>query len=280
ALGVDTGTPDAVRAALTAREDALRTRLLPPTAVGRGTTTPPALAALPEGTRLPITTEAAATRTHADGLPPGVHQVTATAPDGRTARSHLIAAPPRLPAPPGRTHGLLVQLYSLLSHRSWGMGDLGDLRALADWAGRTLDAGFIQVNPLHAAVPGAPTDPSPYRPSSRRFPDPVHPRVEDIPEYAHVEDHDPLRTLIDRDAVWHTKREALELVRRVPLGPGRRAAYRDFLAAQGRALEDHATWYALAEQHGPDMQRWPAALRDPRSPGTDRARRELMDRID
>src|SRR5690606_22613516 len=200
ALGVDTGTPDAVRAALTAREDALRTRLLPPTAVGRGTTTPPALAALPEGTRLPITTEAAATRTHADGLPPGVHQVTATAPDGRTARSHLIAAPPRLPAPPGRTHGLLVQLYSLLSHRSWGMGDLGDLRALADWAGRTLDAGFIQVNPLHAAVPGAPTDPSPYRPSSRRFPDPVHLRVEDIPEYAHVEDHDRLPPLLDRAA--------------------------------------------------------------------------------
>ncbi|MFF9714753.1 4-alpha-glucanotransferase [Streptomyces sp. NPDC014603] len=297
ALGVDTGTPDAVRAALTAREDALRTRLLPPTVVGRGTTTPPALAALPEGTRLHIITEDGETRTHADGLPPGVHQVTATAPDGRTARSHLIVAPPRLPAPPGRTHGLLVQLYSLLSHRSWGMGDLGDLRALADWAGRTLDAGFIQVNPLHAAVPGAPTDPSPYRPSSRRFPDPVHLRVEDIPEYAHVEDHDRLRTLldraaqlreavlhkdalIDRDAVWHTKREALELVRRVPLGPGRRAAYRDFLAAQGRALEDHATWYALAEQHGPDMQRWPAALRDPRSPGTDRARRELMDRVD
>ncbi|MGW6293517.1 4-alpha-glucanotransferase [Streptomyces sp. NPDC055058] len=297
ALGVDTGTPDAVRAALTAREDALRTRLLPPTVVGRGTTAPPALAALPDGTRLHITTEDGETRTHADGLPPGMHRVTATAPDGRTARSHLIVAPPRLPAPPGRTHGLLVQLYSLLSHRSWGMGDLGDLRELAGWAGRTLDAGFIQVNPLHAAVPGAPTDPSPYRPSSRRFPDPVHLRVEDIPEYAHVEDHDRLRTLldraaqlreavlhkdalIDRDAVWDTKRQALELVRRVPLGPGRRAAYCDFLAAQGRALEDHATWYALAERHGPDMQRWPAALRDPRSPGTDRARRELMDRVD
>src|SRR5690606_7808429 len=79
ALRVDPGTPDAVRAALPAREDALRTRLLPPTFVGRGTTTPPALAALPEGTRLHITTEDGETRTHADGLPPGVHQVTATA---------------------------------------------------------------------------------------------------------------------------------------------------------------------------------------------------------
>src|SRR5690606_15475241 len=78
-LGVDTGTPAAVRAALPARGAALRTRLLPPTVVVRGTTTPPALAALPEGTRLHIITEDGETRTHADGLPPGVHQVTATA---------------------------------------------------------------------------------------------------------------------------------------------------------------------------------------------------------
>ncbi len=46
----------------------------------------------------------------------------------------------------------------------------------------------MQVNPLHAAVPGAPTDPSPYRPSSRRFPDPVYLRVEDVPEFAYVEE--------------------------------------------------------------------------------------------
>ena len=70
------------------------------------------------------------------------------------------------------------------------MGDLGDLAELTAWAGRALGAGFVQVNPLHAAVPGAPTDPSPYRPSSRRFPDPVHLRVEDIPEYAYVEDRE------------------------------------------------------------------------------------------
>ena len=66
------------------------------------------------------------------------------------------------------------------------MGDLGDLADLARWSGRTLGSGFVQVNPLHAAVPGAPTDPSPYRPSSRRFPDPVHLRIEDIPEYAYA----------------------------------------------------------------------------------------------
>ncbi|MET7699354.1 4-alpha-glucanotransferase, partial [Streptomyces sp. NPDC005485] len=306
-----------------AREAQVRDRLLPPTVVcwsgaaspaedhsedpagpapaaragRRGTPLPKALADLPPGTRLRIETEQGETRASAEQLPLGVHALRATAPDGRTADVHLVVAPARLPTPAGRTYGLLVQLYSLLSQRSWGMGDLGDLAELTAWAGRALGAGFVQVNPLHAAVPGAPTDPSPYRPSSRRFPDPVHLRVEDIPEFAYADERDRLRTLleraaglresvlrkgalIDRDAVWELKREALELVRAVPLGPGRLAAYADFLAEEGQALEDHATWYALAEVHGSDWQQWPAALRDPRSPETARARSELMDRVD
>ncbi|MFI2349378.1 4-alpha-glucanotransferase [Streptomyces sp. NPDC019443] len=234
-------------------------------------------------------------------LPLGVHQLYAHAhaPDERVAHSTLIVAPARVPQPDRRSYGFLVQLYSLLSARSWGMGDLGDLAELATWSGRALGAGFVQVNPLHAAVPGTPTDPSPYRPSSRRFPDPVHLRIEDIPEYAYVCARDRQRldelrdeaarlresvlekgALIDRDAVWALKRAALEIVHGIPLGPGRRAAYCDFLAEQGQALEDHATWCALAEVHGPEWHSWPAALQDPRSPETARARRELMDRVD
>ncbi|MFE7137410.1 4-alpha-glucanotransferase [Streptomyces sp. NPDC057644] len=229
--------------------------------------------------------------------PTGVHRIHVRTPDHRRATAVLVAAPARVPQPPGRTHGFLVQLYSLLSARSWGMGDLGDLADLAAWAGRSTGSGFVQVNPLHAAVPGKPTDPSPYRPSSRRFPDPVHLHIESIPEYGHVRDRatlDDLRqdaaalseavlnkgALIDRDAVWELKRQALELVVRVPLTPGRRAAYCDFLAEQGQALEDHALWCALAEVHGPDWHAWPEALRDPRSPGTARARSELLDRVD
>ncbi|MGW4198612.1 4-alpha-glucanotransferase [Streptomyces sp. NPDC005004] len=327
ALGVDAAGPDAVRTALDARERELRERLLPPTVV-RWTSTPDArtstpdartsapdtaasppearadapdqpvdpFAALPSHTHLHVTTEQGDTRDTVDGLPPGVHRVTATAPDGRTADAHLIVAPDRLPTPTTRSYGLLAQLYSVLSHRSWGMGDLGDLAELAGWAGRAAGAGFVQVNPLHAAVPGVPTDPSPYRPSSRRFPDPVHLRVEDIPEYAYA-DHRRLGALreraerlradvldkgalIDRDAVWELKRQALELVARVPLGPGRQTAYDAFRAEEGQALEDHATWYALAERHGPDWRSWPPALRDPRSEETARARAELAPRVE
>ncbi|WP_307971534.1 4-alpha-glucanotransferase, partial [Streptomyces sp. CHA16] len=231
-------------------------------------------------------------------VPFGVHRIEATTPDGRTATSHLVIAPDHIRGPESRAWGLLVQLYSLLSHRSWGMGDLGDLTELATWAGRVHGAGFVQVNPLHAAVPGTPTDPSPYRPSSRRFPDPVHLRVEAIPEYtaltADVRPHlDGLlrraaelrgrvlsgEDLIDRDAVWELKREALEHLCAVPLPPGRQAAYDDFTAAHGQALTDHATWAALTERHGPHWSEWPAPLTDPRSPQTAAARTELAARV-
>ncbi|MCX0243866.1 4-alpha-glucanotransferase [Streptomyces drozdowiczii] len=318
ALGVDATTPEAVRAALAAAESAARTRLLPDTlVVWSGDPLPPALSGLPPGTELTVRLEEAdeaadpaRMRVPAGGPDPaepgsawwtepplGVHRLTARAPGREPQDCTLVVAPARVPQPPARTHGFLVQLYSLLSARSWGMGDLGDLADLASWSGRRLGAGFVQVNPLHAAVPGAPTDPSPYRPSSRRFPDPVHLRVESVPEYGQVADPVALDTLrrkgaelreavldkgalIDRDAVWSLKRQALDLVLAVPLTPGRHAAYCDFLAAQGRALEDHALWCALAEAHGPDWHGWPEELRAPRSDATARARAELLDRVD
>ncbi|MER7814208.1 4-alpha-glucanotransferase [Streptomyces sp. NPDC096153] len=329
ALGVDAATPDAVRAALAAAESAAEERLLPPTVVAWLPLTGPPPVALPPGARVRVELEdggllewhenvppaaapesgvAASAERPADGssaapgwpeLPTGVHRLTVRTTGGRTGGAVLVVAPEAVDQPAERVHGFLVQLYSLLSGRSWGMGDLGDLAALASWAGRALGSGFVQVNPLHAAVPGAPTDPSPYRPSSRRFPDPVHLRVEDVPEYAYVTGQDRFRldallekaaelrasvlekgALIDRDAVWRLKLRALELVLRVPLGPGRRAEYCAFLAERGRALEDHATWCALAEVHGSDWHAWPVGLRDPRSPETARARGDLMDRVD
>ncbi|MCQ4045408.1 4-alpha-glucanotransferase [Streptantibioticus rubrisoli] len=295
ALGVDASTPQAVRDALAAHEQRLRARLLPPCVVLREGA---ALPQLPDGTVCAVELETGEQRPGDSGsLPLGYHLLRVRVPDGRTAVAPLIVVPQRIPEPRHRSFGFMVQLYSLLSDRSWGMGDLGDLADLASWAGRSLGAGFVTVNPLHSAVPGA--DPSPYRPSSRRFPDPVYLRVEDVPEYAHLppaarqraaellakaaalrETVVDKRELIDRDAVWRLKSAALELVRTVPLTPGRRAAYCDFLAECGQALDDHATWCALAEVHGPDWRSWPTGLRDPRSPQTARARTEVLDRVD
>ncbi|WP_445276874.1 4-alpha-glucanotransferase [Streptomyces sp. DSM 41033] len=323
ALGVDADTPAEVRRSLAAAESAAASRLLPPTVVvWSGEPLPAALTGLPAGALLTVDPEpgtagapsplrmrvlpapapsgdAPTTPSWWTDPPLGVHRLAVRTPDHHHATATLVVAPDRVRQPPARTHGFLVQLYSLLSERSWGMGDLSDLADLAAWAGRTLGSGFVQVNPLHAAVPGSPTDPSPYRPSSRRFPDPVHLHIESIPEYGHVAEPgrtalDDLRqqaaalreavlnkgALIDRDAVWALKKQALEIVHEVPLAPGRRAAYCDFLAGQGQALEDHALWCALAEVHGPRWRDWPEGLRDPRSPQSTRARTELLDRVD
>ncbi|MEU3061969.1 4-alpha-glucanotransferase [Streptomyces subrutilus] len=327
-LGVATDGPGDVRARLAAAEAEAAARPLPPVLVGWAGEPPPvALAALPPGTRVRLDPEEAEGAEGAEGagtagtpaadgapaavewepgpagalpegLPLGVHRITATLPDGRTAAATLILAPDRAPAAPARTHGLLVQLYSLLSERSWGMGDLGDLAALARWAAETHGAGFVQVNPLHAAVPGTPTDPSPYRPSSRRFPDPVHLRVEDVPEFADCADPRAraeladladqgaqLRrsvlekgALIDRDAVWALKRRALELLYAVPRTPERAAAYRRFRAEQGPALDTHAAWCASAAGEEPrergDFHRWLLWLTDTQLAAAQRAARD------
>ncbi|WP_030201368.1 4-alpha-glucanotransferase [Streptomyces sp. NRRL S-87] len=256
----------------------------------------PAAAPLPPGTE--PGTEPGAEPGAGRRLPLGVHRVHAAGPDGRAGEAVLVVAPERAPEPPRRAHGLLVQLYSLLSHRSWGMGDLADLAELAAWAGRTHGAGFVQVNPLHSAVPGTPTDPSPYRPSSRRFPDPVHLRVEDVPEHAYAAPADrtaldalaaraaALReevlvkgALIDRDAVWELKRQALEVLYAVPRAPGRAAAFEAFLAEQGPDLTAHARWCALAEGRAEDparvdFHRWLAWLTDGQLATAQRAARE------
>ncbi len=161
---------------------------------------------------------------------------------GPAAESAPGSAPGPLPALPAqRTWGFTVQLYSLRSMGSWGHGDLHDLAELAAWSARELGAGFIQVNPLHAAEPLPPISPSPYLPMTRMFTSPLYLRVEDIPEYHQLADVDraavrqlaaPLRArnctpeLIDRDAVWLAKRAALELISQIELTPERRGRVR------------------------------------------------------
>ena len=120
------------------------------------------------------------------------------------------------PVPEGRSWGLAIQLYAVRSHASWGHGDFRDLADLASWSARELGAGFILINPLHAAEPVPPVSTSPYLPMSRRFISPLYLRIEDIPEYSALDDRErghvaalarPLRaaseagSLLDRDAV-------------------------------------------------------------------------------
>ena len=128
---------------------------------------------------------------------------------------------------------------------------------------------------------------------TRRYLSPLYLRIEDIPEYATLSAADrarvdalgaPLRAasqtadLIDRDAVWTAKREALGIIRAAGLSGARQAELDAFRARGAEALKDWATWCAIAEVHGPDWRAWPAALADPRSAEVAAFRRERADR--
>ncbi|MDT5091736.1 MAG: 4-alpha-glucanotransferase [Mycobacterium sp.] len=203
---------------------------------------------------------------------------------GHDVSTAVIVTPAELTIPDRlgsrRTWGLTTQLYSVRSKGSWGVGDLADLTDLAVVAGSRYKAGYVLVNPLHAAAPTAPMEPSPYLPTSRRFVNPLYLRVEAIPEFAYVRHRGRIRKLqedvqagatriesIDRDAAWAAKRAALEQVHRVTRSAGRELAYQAFRQREGRQLDDFATWCALAEVHGSNWHHWPEDLQHPDGPG-------------
>ena len=156
-------------------------------------------------------------------LPLGYHTLKAHS-AGEEASMALIVTPAWVGFPDRmgdrRVWGIATQLYSVRSAKSWGVGDVGDLEDLAVWGGAELGAGFVLINPLHAAEPAAPMEPSPYLPTTRRFQNPLYLRVERIPEYADLDAaarrtvatlrtkvHKQLDAIdrIDRDIAWDGK---------------------------------------------------------------------------
>ncbi|GAA1808534.1 4-alpha-glucanotransferase [Actinomadura chokoriensis] len=281
ALGVDASTPDAVRTALE-RAGGPGRGLPPVVVVRRGDGLP----GYPDASIELATGESVPAAGATGDLPLGWHRLRAGADS-----APLLVAPRRL-AVPDRLRGFAVQLYSVRSRASWGMGDLRDLADLAAWSARALGAGFTLINPLHAAEPVPPVGPSPYSPMSRRFAAPIYLRVEDLPEYAALppEDRDRLSALaeplripggtIDRDAVWTAKLQALEPLHRLPRGTEAQRDYDAFRAREGTALTAFATWCALTEKHGPDWRRWPAELHDAGGPAVAAEAARLAGRVD
>ena len=123
-------------------------------------------------------------------LPLGYHTLRASS-GGVQAATPVIVTPAWVGFPSRmgnrRVWGIATQLYSVRSARSWGVGDAADLEDLAVWGAAELGAGFVLVNPMHAAEPTARMEPSPYLPTTRRFQNPLYLRVERIPEYAELD---------------------------------------------------------------------------------------------
>ncbi len=214
-------------------------------------------------------------------LPLGWHRIEAVT-TGRRGRGYVVVTPERVTVPAQvrvkRPWGFATQLYSLRSSRSWGLGDFADLAELCSLAKLRAGADFVLVNPLHAGEPVAPLEASPYLPTSRRFLSPIYIRVEDIPEVAYVPSQQraviewaaeaPRRAnttddLLDRDAVWSAKSEALEQIYLTPRSEGRQAQFEAFCVREGQTLEHFATWCALREEY--QGQPWPFEYINPTS---------------
>ncbi len=230
-----------------------------------------------------------------DDLPLGWHTLVARS-DGDGATCSVVVTPDRLDPETRlegrRGWGFMAQLYSVRSQRSWGVGDLADLRDVAWLSARRCRADFVLINPLHAAEPAGPMTPSPYLPASRRFVNPLYIRVEDIPETAYLPvaerslvewQAEVARPLsldpgpIDRDAAWAAKKVALAVVFAAGRSAAREQAFADFLAEQGPGLVDFATWSALCEHY--EGQEWPVEARDRGSALVQELAEELDERI-
>lgn len=232
-----------------------------------------------------------------DRLPEGYHRVRAmlnTPGMAPTATEQLrIVTPPHCPTTAERldnrpAFGLLANLYTLRSARNWGVGDLTDLNRLVAFAAKE-GAAFVGVNPLHT-IANSGSEVSPYSPVSRLFRNPLYLDIEAIDELddlpalrrslaasAHRTKLDEARALprVDYERAMALKEPALrELHRRFTVRhrgreTARCRAYERYLAGQGEALTDFATFMALKDHLGWKDRRgwkqWPARFRDPRS---------------
>jgi len=216
-------------------------------------------------------------------LPYGYHTLRRL---GDDSEARLIVSPRRCHLPAElRAWGWAAQLYAVRSVKSWGFGDLGDLRGLASWAAH-LGAGHVLVNPLGAPLPLLPQESSPYYPSSRRYRNPLYIRVEEVPGAARLGERlaelvcvgrDLNRQrLIERDRVFRLKMRALEQLFAASEPSDEFDRYRE---GEGRGLTDYATFCALTEVYGRGWRSWPAALQHPDSSAVRRFRADRHCRI-
>jgi len=104
-------------------------------------------------------------------IPTGIHTLTVTA-GARTHEATLLVAPTRCFAPAGHARGtgteigVFLPLYAVRSDRNLGVGSLGDLDRLTEWAG-SVGCSSMGTLPLLTTFLDEPFEPSPYAPVSR-----------------------------------------------------------------------------------------------------------------
>ena len=204
-----------------------------------------------------------------------------------------------------RCWGLAIQLYALRSSRNWGVGDFGDLIALAKAAAEA-GAAFIGLNPLHARHLCRPDEASPYAPSSRLFLDAVYIDVEAIDDVATCAEAraaiaDPEfqsqvaaarnERLVNYPAVTALKLRILELLfcefrqHAGDVNDARHIEFRAFCSRGGEPLARFAEFEVLrfhlrgAGGQTPGWHEWPQEFHDPSGAGMAQFRRDAAEHI-
>jgi 4-alpha-glucanotransferase len=195
----------------------------------------------------------------------------------------------------GRHAGLLVPLFSIPSRASWGIGEIGDLRRLAEWLA---DGGFsfVQLLPINEMADG---QNSPYSAMSAMAIDPIFISPAAVPDIEALggerllagEDRAQLAAArasrgVDYAAVRAIKTRALragfEHFRANEWNANTRRAQRLklFLERARWWLDDYALFRALhAREEGRYWRDWPEPLRDRQPAALARAREELAGEI-
>jgi 4-alpha-glucanotransferase len=190
---------------------------------------------------------------------------------------------------------VLIPLFSVPSERSWGVGEIGDIAAIARW----LDAGgqrILQLLPINEMRPG---ESSPYSALSAMAIDPQFITLDHVEDFAAIGGEatlEPaLRVTLDavriapriqyagvRELKHAVLRKCFARFREIERvgGTRRAAAFRSYVAEQSWWLEEYALFRALHARHDERAWTdWPEPLRLRQPAALEAARAELADEI-
>jgi 4-alpha-glucanotransferase len=241
-------------------------------------------------------------------LPMGYHRIAVSA-ENQSDKGHLIVAPQTCLSPrevtPNKMWGIAVQLYSLHSDSSWGIGDFSTLKSfVAEAAKKGVNA--IGLNPLHPLFPSNPAHRSPYSPTSRSFLNSMYIDVQSVPNFSACDEAQAILNdgefqlnlgkvkhseFIDYGTVGYLKYKVLKAlfnyflhndIAQDSVAAERFSAFRQ---SQGKDLENIATYDALYQYfresnvNSYGWTSWPMAYQDPNSYVVKNFQQENADRV-
>jgi 4-alpha-glucanotransferase len=194
-----------------------------------------------------------------------------------------------------RRAGLLIPLFAFPSSTSWGIGDIGDIPAIATWlagAGQRV----LQLLPINEMASG---QQSPYSAMSAMAIDPIFIRLTDVPEYVAIggektlsaEERAELASVrraphVDYPTIRRLKQQALAVAfdrfreHEWNCDTARAREFKEYVDVERWWIDDYALFRALHErEEGRPWTEWPDPLRHRDLQALVDARRDLANDI-